>query len=66
MQEGFKYTAIFAGEHKDDYSPHKPLADPNTLQKEVNRIYGLFVQSVALGRESDPNIIRKTEASLFR
>ncbi|MGE0108766.1 MAG: S49 family peptidase [Bdellovibrionales bacterium] len=66
-EEGLKYTAIFAGEHKDDYSPHKPLADParNSLQKEVNRIYAMFVQSVANGRELDPSAIKKTQAALF-
>jgi signal peptide peptidase SppA len=66
-EEGLKYTAIFAGEHKDDYSPHKPLADParNALQKEVNRIYGLFVQCVARGRNMKANPVRATEAALF-
>ncbi|MGE0108255.1 MAG: S49 family peptidase [Bdellovibrionales bacterium] len=65
--EGLKYTAIFAGDHKDDYSPHKPLADParNALQKEVNRIYVMFVQCVATGRGLDAKTIRQTEASLF-
>ncbi|MDD3371902.1 MAG: S49 family peptidase [Alphaproteobacteria bacterium] len=66
-EEGLKYTAIFAGEHKDDFSQHKPLADParDSLQKEVNRIYGLFVQSVARGRGMDVDALRATEAALF-
>jgi signal peptide peptidase SppA len=66
-EEGLKYTAIFAGAHKDDYSQHKPLADParDSLQKEVNRIYGLFIQSVARGRSMDVEALRATEAALF-
>lgn len=66
-EEGLKYTAVFAGKRKDDFSQHKPLADParDSLQKEVNRIYGLFVQSVARGRSMDTESLRATEAALF-
>ena len=65
--EGLKYTSIFAGQHKNDYSQHDPLSDPAraSLQTEVTRIYELFVSSVATGRRLDPDIIRKTEAALF-
>lgn len=65
--EGLKYTSIFAGQHKNDYSQHEPLSDPArvSLQTEVNRIYDLFVSSAAAGRKLDPDIIRKTEAALF-
>ncbi len=67
VEEGLKYTPIFAGARKNDYSPHEPLADParEALQKEVDRVYGLFVQSVAHGRGLSPNAIRKSEAGLF-
>lgn len=66
-EEGLKYTPIFAGARKNDYSPHEPLADPAraALQKEVDRVYGLFVQSVARGRGLSSDAIRKTEAGLF-
>lgn len=65
--EGLKYTSIYAGAHKNDYSPHEPLADParESLQKEIDRIYGLFVSCVARGRNLSPETIRKTEAALF-
>lgn len=65
--EGLKYTSIFAGEHKNDYSPHDALSDPArvSLQNEVDRIYSLFVGSVARGRNIDPKAITKTEAKLF-
>jgi signal peptide peptidase SppA len=66
-QDGFKYTAIFAGEHKNDYSPHEPLTDPAraSLQKEVDRVYGLFAQSVARGRGLSLEAVQKTEAALL-
>lgn len=36
---GLKYTAIYAGEHKNDFSPHEPLSDPARaqLQTEVDQ-----------------------------
>ncbi len=66
-QDGFKYTSVFAGEHKNDYSPHEPLADPAraALQKEVDRVYGLFVACVARGRTLSAEAVRATEAGLF-
>ncbi|MDD3183343.1 MAG: S49 family peptidase [Alphaproteobacteria bacterium] len=65
--EGLKYSPIFAGAHKNDYSPHEPLADPAraTLQAEVDRVYGLFVEGVARGRNLSPEAVRATEAALF-
>lgn len=65
--EGLKYSPIFAGAHKNDYSPHEPLADPAraSLQAEVDRVYGLFVECVARGRNLSAEAIRATEAALF-
>ena len=65
--EGLKYTPVFAGAHKNDYSPHEPLSDPAraALQTEVDRVYELFVQTVARGRGLSEDTIRKTEAGLF-
>ncbi len=65
--EGLKYSPIFAGVHKNDYSPHEPLADPAhaSLQAEVDRVYGLFVEGVARGRALSSDAVRATEAALF-
>lgn len=64
---GLKYTAIYAGEHKNDLSPHEPLSDPARaqLQAEVDRIYALFAGSVATMRGIDLSAVTATEAALY-
>ncbi len=46
---GLAYTPVFAGARKNDLDPHAPLtaAAHAVLQAEVDRIYELFVNSVA-------------------
>lgn len=66
-QDGFRYTAVTAGAHKNDFSPHEPL-DPDAyalLQAEVDRLYGLFVDHVAAMRGLDATAVRATEAGLY-
>lgn len=64
---GLKYTAIYAGEHKNDLSPHEPLSDPARaqLQAEVDRVYELFVTTVARMRGLELTAIKATEAALY-
>ncbi len=64
---GLKYTAIYAGARKNDLSPHNELTDParNALQAEVDRVYALFVNSVATYRKLNPEQVSQTEAALF-
>ena len=66
-QDGVRYTAVFAGDRKNDLNPHQPISDQAhaQLQAEVNRIYGLFVETVARHRGLDPSVVRDTEAGLF-
>lgn len=66
-QAGLRYTPIYAGEHKADYSPHAPLSDPAraALQAEVDRLYGLFVEHVAAMRALSAEAVRSTQAALF-
>ena len=66
-KDGFSYTAVFAGSHKNDFSPHEPLSPQATtaLQAEVDRLYDLFVNQVGQMRGLDPNAVRATEAGLF-
>ena len=61
-QEGLRYTAVFAGEHKNDLSPHAPLSDQGhaRLRSEVDRVYGLFVDTVARQRGLAPAAVRAT------
>ncbi len=64
---GLKYTAIYAGEHKNDLSPHEPLSDPARaqLQTEVDRVYSLFTETVARMRGLELAAIKETEAALY-
>lgn len=66
-KEGLAYTAITAGSHKNDLSPHAPLTDSakTALQLEVNRLYGLFADTIARNRCLSVDCIRATEAGLF-
>ena len=66
-QDGVSYTAVFAGDRKNDLNPHQPSSDQAhaQLQAEVNRIYGLFVETVARHRGLEPSAVRDTEAGLF-
>jgi signal peptide peptidase SppA len=66
-QQGYRYTAITAGSHKDDFSPHAPLSDParGALQSEVDRLYEMFVSHVARMRGLERDRVRDTEAALF-
>lgn len=66
-EDGYRYTAITAGSHKNDFSPHEPLGDAarTALQTEVNRLYGLFVDHVAAMRGLSFDAVRATEAALY-
>jgi signal peptide peptidase SppA len=65
--EGYRYTAITAGAHKNDYSPHEPLSDAakSELQGEVDRLYAIFTEHVAAMRGLDIDAVRATEAGLY-
>lgn len=67
-QRGLAYTYIYAGKHKVDGNSHAPLpagvrAD---FQKDIDAIYGLFVEQVASARGLVPDAVRGTEARIFR
>lgn len=65
-KEGLTYTAIYAGQHKNDFSPHAPLSEEAgaALQLEVDRLYEIFVSQVAGMRDLEPEAIRSLEARL--
>jgi len=66
-KEGYHFTAITAGAHKNDYSPHEPLSDAakTELQGEVDRLYAIFTEHVAAMRGLDLAAVRATEAGLY-
>ncbi|MBV6843077.1 S49 family peptidase [Xanthomonas euvesicatoria] len=67
VQDGVHYTAVFAGDRKNDLNPHEPISSEAHafLKAEVNRIYGLFVETVARHRGIEASAVRDTEAGLF-
>lgn len=66
-KDGIAFTSIYAGHHKNDFSPHAPLSPQaaSTLQTEVDRLYGIFVSQVAQMRGLDSDAVRATEAGLL-
>ena len=66
-KEGRQYTTVFAGANKNDFSSHAPLSDDAQarLQKEVDRLYGMFVGAIVEGRNMSEAAVRATEAGLF-
>ena len=66
-QEGYRFTAVSAGDFKNDLSPHEPIdkAALGRLQSEVDRLYGLFVDHVVSMRGMQAKTIRDTQAGLF-
>ena len=67
QQDGIAYTAVFAGDRKNDLNPHAPISGEAHcfLQGEVNRIYDLFATTVAKHRGMGVNTIKGTQAALF-
>ena len=65
--EGNHYTTVFAGARKNDLNPHEILGDEAraSLQAEVDRVHGLFVETVARNRALSPDAVRATEAGVF-
>lgn len=64
---GIKYTTVFAGAKKNNLSPHEPITDGAIadLQNEVDRIYQMFVETVARNRGIAEEAITNTEAGIF-
>ena len=65
--DGLKYTIIKAGARKADFNPHEPLSDAaeSIEQAEINRLYGIFCQTVAANRGMSVDAVMATEAGLF-
>lgn len=66
-KDGVRYTTVFAGARKNDLNPHEPISDEAHafLKNEVERVYGLFVETVARNRGVSADAMRATEASIY-
>jgi signal peptide peptidase SppA len=64
---GLKYTAIFAGDRKNDGNPHEPLSPEarGEIKGRIDKIYGLFVTGVAKNRGMKEVAIRNTQAAVY-
>ncbi len=64
---GLSYEQFTAGEYKDAGTPLKEIEEHEReyLQGIVDDYYDQFVETVAEGREMDPEELRETEARIF-
>lgn len=60
-EKGVKVTFIHAGEHKVEGNAYEPLDDEAKafFQSRVDDYYGMFVESVARGRDVSPATVRR-------
>ena len=66
-KRGVKVEYIYAGERKIDGNPNQALSDvaKETAQLEINRLYQLFVTTIARNRNLSLDTVRDTEASTY-
>lgn len=66
-KQGVKYTAIFAGNEKNDLTPHEPLSKSakDKLQEQVNKLYEMFLSTVARNRGISTELVRATQAATY-
>lgn len=65
---GVKVTAVHAGAHKNDFSPHQPLSDDARawLQTRMEDMRQLFAQTVADARGLELQTVLDTEAQVYQ
>ena len=66
-KQGYSYTPIFAGDHKYDANSHEPLPGDvrAAIQADVDRLYKLFVETVADNRSMTTAQVIATQADVF-
>lgn len=64
---GVEYTTIFAGGHKNDFSPHESLKPEckGILQAHVDKLYDKFTAVVARNRNMSQEAVVATQAGFF-
>ena len=65
---GVKYTPIFSGDKKNDFSGHEPLSVDayETVKAEIDDVFNLFAETVARNRDVSTQEIKNMEAALFQ
>lgn len=65
---GVKVTAIHSGEHKNDMTPHAPLAPSAAawLQERMDSMRTMFAESVARYRGMSVDAVMATEAQVYQ
>lgn len=66
--DGIRVTHIFAGSHKVDGNPYEPLPKDvqAAMQEEIDGLYTMFVDAVALHRGISAESVRATQAQVYR
>lgn len=64
---GYEVTTIFAGDRKNDLSPHQPLSDEalEVIEGHVRETYALFVETVAEFRGMSVKAVVDTQAAMY-
>lgn len=64
---GVKITFVHAGKHKVDGNPYEALPDDvkARIQARIDKIYGVFVETVARNRDMEQDAVRNTEALCY-
>lgn len=65
---GVKYTAIYAGDHKNDWSMHEPLTkEAKSLMKaDIDDTYDIFCEAVARNRNIAVQQVKTTQARIYQ
>lgn len=66
-KQGISVTHIHAGDHKIDGNPAQPLPEEvrADFQAEVDALYGIFVETVAINRGVTEEAVRDTQARVY-
>ncbi len=66
-EAGITVTHIYAGKHKVDGSPYRPLTEEvrDSIQARIDKTYSVFVQRVSTNRGMTEKAVRDTEARTY-
>jgi signal peptide peptidase SppA len=65
---GVKVTTFYRGHHKNDLTPYEPVSDEAVavMDKELDDLYGMFVDNVAKYRGLSRQAVIDTQAATYR
>ena len=68
IKAGLNYTFLHAGRHKVDGHPHAPLPAPVAadIQTDIDQLHDQFIALAAGFRRLTPDVVRATEARVYR